>query len=776
MAGIGGFLTKILGSENKARATGRDVDSRSYDLAGDPNFANELASNYTDQADAIRGRQGVQVDYGNANNARAKAMVDRAQQQQSRAGQQQVANLSLARAMGQTPSIAQMQADRQMGQAAAAQASLAGSARGAGALANAQRNAANNIANTQADISGQAQVAAANERLNAEQSAAQQYGQMRGGDLSSQGMMGQQQSQDAQQAQAQAGFADAQRARNDQANLAYQQLASQTRMGQLAARQNYEAQQSSNALGAQGINAGVGGQNAAMNQANGMSLLGMGQGLAGAAFSRFGGTPGAPPGKAKGGPVDGRSPYLVGEQGPELVIPAKDGMVIPAGLTREAIQRTPSLARFLSARADGGPVEGGGDPDVIAGRAAPPSSDAGYLPAGYAPPVATWGAPVDADQYRAEAAHDQRARMAPYERALANVAEHRKGLDATAARVNETVKGIDDRDEATVWDADYKDRHNQEMTAAEQDAAIEARYRQEQDRQRSKTKRKSLTEQLKGNKEKTLGDKMSDIIANAGNVDTAYHGPSGGYAPPMLVPLQARAFGGPIMGGGAPSMLVPLSGPGSGAAAPSFDVLTSSGGMDPMASLKAHSAFATRFNDNPGASPMGYSAREDGGPVKAGGQAPERRATGSRLKEAGDIFGDTHLDANRSYDKQPPRSPFAGVSTSGSGLTDRELAARDTEERATAPLTLREVLMSPAPVVLQGGADLVDLARAQAQRHAGFGVDAPAQGVGRVVEPDTTYDEERAAAEAIGGPDSIRRYPGAPPDMSRLAAILRGGR
>ena len=41
-----------------------------------------------------------------------------------------------------------------------------------------------------------------------------------------------------------------------------------------------------------------------------------------------------------------------------------------------------------------------------------------------------------------------------------------------------------------------------------------------------------------------------------------------------------------------------------------------------MASLKAHSNFATQFQRNPGASPMGYSAREEGGPVKSGGEPP----------------------------------------------------------------------------------------------------------------------------------------------------------
>jgi hypothetical protein len=37
--------------------------------------------------------------------------------------------------------------------------------------------------------------------------------------------------------------------------------------------------------------------------------------------------------RAEGGPVDAFSPYLVGERGPELIIPRGDGMVLPSDVT-----------------------------------------------------------------------------------------------------------------------------------------------------------------------------------------------------------------------------------------------------------------------------------------------------------------------------------------------------------------------------------------------------------------------------------------------------------
>jgi hypothetical protein len=142
----------------------------------------------------------------------------------------------------------------------------------------------------------------------------------------------------------------------------------------------------------------------------------------------------------------------------------------------------------------------------------------------------------------------------------------------------------------------------------------------------------------------------------------------------------------------------------------------------------------------------------DGGPAKAG----------TRLKEAGDIYGDAHLDANRPLTRQEigsARSPFAGASASGSGLTDREIEARTSEAAA---FDDESTLPLPASMMLSGGASLINLGRAQAERHLGLGVEPTTYGVGRVVEPakDNTYEEWQRAA----GHDGVRRYPGAPSD------------
>jgi len=126
----------------------------------------------------------------------------------------------MARAAGTTPSIAQMQADRQMGQAAAQQAALQSSARGPGALALAQQTAANNTANAHGAISNQAQQNAANERLNAEQAAFGAASGMRGQDYQSQ-------AQAANQAQFQAGMEQANRNANDNRAMGYAQMGHQ---------------------------------------------------------------------------------------------------------------------------------------------------------------------------------------------------------------------------------------------------------------------------------------------------------------------------------------------------------------------------------------------------------------------------------------------------------------------------------------------------------------------------------------------------------------------
>jgi hypothetical protein len=172
------------------------------------------------QAADMRGA--FQANYGQAD-------TDRNMNLQARGGQQQVANMMLARARGQVPSIAQMQADRQMQQAAAAQTSAAASARGPAALALAQQNAAANTAASQANISGQAQVNAAQEQQANEQNALGAFSTIRGGDAANQ-------AQSANQAQFQTQMQQANRDANDARAMGYEQLGERANEAALNAR------------------------------------------------------------------------------------------------------------------------------------------------------------------------------------------------------------------------------------------------------------------------------------------------------------------------------------------------------------------------------------------------------------------------------------------------------------------------------------------------------------------------------------------------------------
>jgi len=95
---------------------------------------------------------------------------------------------------------------------------------------------------------------------------------------------------------------------------------------------------------------------------------GAGGGAAGGIFSGIGQGMGLPsiPGRASGGPVKGRSPYLVGERGPELFVPPASGTIIDANKTAAALagdtatggDRGPQNVYQIDARgADAGAVQ-----------------------------------------------------------------------------------------------------------------------------------------------------------------------------------------------------------------------------------------------------------------------------------------------------------------------------------------------------------------------------------------------------------------------------------
>jgi hypothetical protein len=187
-----------------AAAAQRQLNNK-FNYGGFEGGAAQHSGFYRGEGIAAQSRQGEQINYGLAQGYNDQA-------QQSRGNQNDIYGLMRSRAMGQTPSIAGMQADRQMRQAAAEQSSAAASARGPAAMALAQQGAAANTAGLQSNISNMAQINAAQERERAEAAAFGAASGMRGQDFQGMGMQ-------ADMAQKQAALNAAQRAQNDQYSL-----------------------------------------------------------------------------------------------------------------------------------------------------------------------------------------------------------------------------------------------------------------------------------------------------------------------------------------------------------------------------------------------------------------------------------------------------------------------------------------------------------------------------------------------------------------------------
>lgn len=338
--GVGGIISAVTGGTNRQDARAQQgapqLNDANFQYGGAAGRAEEIAGGYTNTANVAQMRQAPTVQYGQADQDRNMGL-------QARGQQAAMANQVAARAAGQSPQIAQMIANRQRQQAMAAQASQAASARGAAGIALAGQTAANNTARAHADISGQEQINAAQEQRADEATALGAYSNLRQGDLANQG-------QSANQAQYQAGLQMQQAGLNDARSFNYDQLGNQVRTTQLTARGNVQSLDSANRLGAAGINSAVGAQNAQTNQRNFENVMKMASGGMGGAAAM---------GKAKGGPVAGGRPYLVGEEGPELVVPKHDAVVIPARPTAALLGRP-------EPRAEGGEMMAGGAPRFVA--------------------------------------------------------------------------------------------------------------------------------------------------------------------------------------------------------------------------------------------------------------------------------------------------------------------------------------------------------------------------------------------------------------------------
>ncbi len=322
-AGIAAAATAASAGGGAAAGVGKDTtrapnfgesglyDPNKFKYGGTATGANEAAARYQAMAAAAQGRGGDGLAM-RANQWDGAAGQQFNNAEFARQGQQQSADMMQRRAMGLVPSIAQQQGDREMQQAAAAQASQAASARGAGGLALAQQNAANNVASAQGSIAGQTQINAATERLQAEQAANNAYGVMRQGDTT------------AQNAAAQMYQSAGQRA--------YQQNELNDRMtlGMTGYEQGVRSNDLQGGIADQRTLAGSSDQQSQQHAAEGQAnanrqmdwfRIGLG-GLQGAASM-------GAAAKADGGPVKKGGLYLVGERGPELMVAPSDGHIVP---------------------------------------------------------------------------------------------------------------------------------------------------------------------------------------------------------------------------------------------------------------------------------------------------------------------------------------------------------------------------------------------------------------------------------------------------------------
>jgi hypothetical protein len=269
-------------------------DPNRFEYGGVKGLGNATANRYNENAYQAQFRNAPTAQYGLAN--------------VTRLNQQQMAQQMEARAMGLVPSIAGQQADIDMQRAQAAQQAQAASARGPGGLALAQQNAANNTAQSFGQISNQAQVNAAQERLAAEQAAFGAYGDMRG--------------LDERRAEYGADLAMRQRQQNDAYTLGNYNLANDVRSQQTQANMNQQGLLAGSFQAEQAARMGQNQQNA--NRSFDYFKMALGAGQGGAQQMSQMATP-----KAEGGPVSAGGLYLVGEQGPELMVAPTDGTIIP---------------------------------------------------------------------------------------------------------------------------------------------------------------------------------------------------------------------------------------------------------------------------------------------------------------------------------------------------------------------------------------------------------------------------------------------------------------
>ena len=303
--GLGGLGKNTFRASNYGDT--KNYDPNSFNYGGWAGGASEAANRYAGTSNGY----GAQAQYatGQAYNALGAAYGDRNNAALARGDQQAALGLMRDRATGNAPSIAQMQAQRDMEMARAAQTSAAASARGPAAMALAQQNAAANMGATQQGISRDAQIAAAQERMAAEQAYMGGASGMRQQDYAG-----------AQTATGMANTAAGMSGQFQNSQQAYTNAEMGVNNSQLTAQQNRQKMLAESHGAADAINSGINGNNS--NREMQFLQMGIGGVMGGASMGMgAGGGKGGPKPKAAGGPIQAGEQYLMGEQGPELVLP-----------------------------------------------------------------------------------------------------------------------------------------------------------------------------------------------------------------------------------------------------------------------------------------------------------------------------------------------------------------------------------------------------------------------------------------------------------------------
>jgi hypothetical protein len=302
----------------------------------DPTLANDEVRRLQNLGAIAANRRAPELADARAQSEFSYARDNIGQAAGERANQQRAQSLMASAARGNQPSQAESLGQGMIDRSLNAQLSGAASARG-GALgqAAAMRAAANNAASQRAEGTQQLSALRANEMAQAREAYMGSSTGIRGQDLQTANQRAGMANQQADIAKANATLVAQQRQLNQQGQQFAESEALGVRRSQLAAdTAAYAQSQQGRQFDRQ--------QEFKEDESAWDKAFGIVGGLTGM-FT------GAVKGKATGGPIAGGNPYLVGERGPEIVVPSTNGVVVPADTTRQLMSGSPP-APSLDAR------------------------------------------------------------------------------------------------------------------------------------------------------------------------------------------------------------------------------------------------------------------------------------------------------------------------------------------------------------------------------------------------------------------------------------------